>query len=279
MTVFINDFSTHSTAAEHYEWVKECLIQCRQTRIVLDPNRLYLAVNRGILLRHIVSKAGKELDSEKVQVIKILKPLTDVKGIQSVFGHIDWYHNRMKDFVTTAIPLTYLIRKNVKIEYTTECQKSFELKCRGTAYPVMQPPDWIQSFDLYCDASVIAVGVALCQPAMNRSNDHPSAFASTVISRANLYHYCKRVFSYSLRREKTPSLFIDEQGGIFFVDHVAIRYLVNKPELNCRLARCVLLLSVFDYIVQYKPNKMHRQIDCLSRLFTDRNSENINDEI
>jgi hypothetical protein len=36
---------------------------------------------------------------------------------------------------------------------------------------------------------------------------------------------------------------------VFFVDHMALRYLVNKPELSGRLARWVLLLSEFDYTV------------------------------
>ena len=36
-----------------------------------------------------------------------------------------------------------------------------------------------------------------------------------------------------------------------FVDHIAIKYLVNKAELSGRLARWVLLLSEFDYTVEY----------------------------
>jgi hypothetical protein len=43
---------------------------------------------------------------------------------------------------------------------------------------------------------------------------------------------------------------------VFFVDHMALRYLVNKPELSGRLARWILLLFEFDYTVQYKPGKM-----------------------
>lgn len=38
----------------------------------------------------------------------------------------------------------------------------------------------------------------------------------------------------------------------FFVNHMAIKYLVNKAELCGRLARWVLLLEEFDYIVEYK---------------------------
>ena len=53
---------------------------------------------------------------------------------------------------------------------------------------------------------------------------------------------------------------------VFFVDHMAIKYLVNKAELSGRLARWVLLLEEFDYTVEYKPGCMHLQADHLSRL-------------
>ena len=52
---------------------------------------------------------------------------------------------------------------------------------------------------------------------------------------------------------------------VFFVDHMAIKYLVNKAELSGRLARWVLLLEEFDYTVEYKPGRMHLQADHLTR--------------
>ena len=53
---------------------------------------------------------------------------------------------------------------------------------------------------------------------------------------------------------------------VFFVNHMAIKFLVNKAELSGRLARWVLLLREFDYTVEYKPSRMHLQADHLSRL-------------
>ena len=53
---------------------------------------------------------------------------------------------------------------------------------------------------------------------------------------------------------------------VFFVDHMAIKYLVNKAELIGRLARWGLLLEEFDYTVEYKPGRMNLQANHLSRL-------------
>ena len=43
---------------------------------------------------------------------------------------------------------------------------------------------------------------------------------------------------------------------VFFVDHMAIKYLVNKAKLSGKLARWVLLLGKFDYTVEYKPGRV-----------------------
>ena len=53
---------------------------------------------------------------------------------------------------------------------------------------------------------------------------------------------------------------------VFFVDHMTIKYLVNKTEQSGRLARWLLLLEEFDYTVEHKPGHMHLQVDHLSRL-------------
>ena len=59
---------------------------------------------------------------------------------------------------------------------------------------------------------------------------------------------------------------------------MALRYLVNKPDLSGRLARWILLLTEFDYRVQYKPGKMNLQANHLSRLSTKTGTEEMDDE-
>ncbi len=56
---------------------------------------------------------------------------------------------------------------------------------------------------------------------------------------------------------------------VFFVDHMTLKYLVNKPNLSGRLARWILFLEEFDYTMEYKPGYMHKQVDHLSRISKD----------
>lgn len=54
---------------------------------------------------------------------------------------------------------------------------------------------------------------------------------------------------------------------VFFVDHLALKFMVNKPNLSNWVARWVLFLEVLDYTVEYKPCHLHKEADHPSSLF------------
>ncbi len=53
---------------------------------------------------------------------------------------------------------------------------------------------------------------------------------------------------------------------VFYVDHMAMVYLVNKPQVLKRITRWLLLFFNYDFIMVYKPSKTHVVADALSRL-------------
>jgi transposase InsO family protein len=63
----------------------------------------------------------------------------------------------------------------------------------------------------------------------------------------------------------------------FHVDHDALKYMVNKPQLSGRIARWVLFLQEFDFTVDIRPGKKHANADFLSRLSDEINPTSIDD--
>jgi hypothetical protein len=53
---------------------------------------------------------------------------------------------------------------------------------------------------------------------------------------------------------------------VFCVDHMALVYLVNKPQFSRKIPRWLLLFLEYDFIIVYKLGKTHVIIDELSRL-------------
>ena len=281
MSVFIDDFSTQTSAINHYAMLRECFERCRQNRLSLNPAKVYLGVQKGVLLGYVVSKAGKEPDPEKVEVILNLEPPTSVKGIQRALGHFGWYRDIMADYATAAIPLTNLTRKEVKYDWTQECQEGFDaLKTKLTSYPCLMPPNWDIPFHVYCDASAVAVGAALCQPHGPNGKDRPVAFASRQLTAAERnYSTTERECLAMVFSAKKFRHYLLMNPVVFFVDHLALRYMVNKPDLSGRVARWVLLLEELDYTVEYKPGRLHLQADHLSRLSESMGTVDIEDEL
>jgi len=53
---------------------------------------------------------------------------------------------------------------------------------------------------------------------------------------------------------------------VFYVDHMALVYLVNKPQVSGRIARWLLLFLEHDFTVVYKLSKTHVVAHALSKL-------------
>jgi hypothetical protein len=53
---------------------------------------------------------------------------------------------------------------------------------------------------------------------------------------------------------------------VFYVDHMALMYLVNKPQVSSIIAKWLLLLLECDFKIVYKPSRSHLMANALSRL-------------
>ncbi len=53
---------------------------------------------------------------------------------------------------------------------------------------------------------------------------------------------------------------------IFYVNHMALVYLVNKPQVSRRIIKWLLLFLKYDFTVVYKPSSTHAIVNSLSRL-------------
>ena len=281
MAVFIDDFYVHGSKESHFEDLRACFECCREYHVSLNPEKTILFVLRGILLWHLVSEESRLPDPEKVKVIAELPSPLNVPKVRSALGHIGWYREVIEDYANTAISLTNLTKKEVPFMWTQECQNTFDIwKCKLKRVPCLISPNWDLPFHIYCDASNFAVGSALCQPFGDEKKDRPIAFASRQLTGAERnYSTTERealAMVFSIKKYRHYLLL---SKVVFYVDHISLRYIVNKPDLSGRIARWVLLLQEFDYEVVYKPGRMHLQADHLSRISEEVSmGEGIDDE-
>jgi hypothetical protein len=115
-------------------------------------------------LGHILTAEGVVVDPEKVTAVTNWKGPTSVTEIQSFLGLAGYYRRFIEGFSKTARPMTTLLQKDKKFEWTNTCERSFcELKRRITTTPVLVLPDIHKDFTIYCVASRQGLGCVLMQ--------------------------------------------------------------------------------------------------------------------
>ncbi|GJW52633.1 reverse transcriptase domain-containing protein [Tanacetum coccineum] len=138
------------------------LARCEEMNLVLNYEKCHFMVKEGIVLGHKISRSGIKVDKAKVDVIASLPYPTNVKGIRSFLGHAGFYRRFIKDFSKIARPMTQLLMKDAKFDFSDECIKSFDiLRDKLITTPVIIAPNWDIDFELMCDASDYAVGAVL----------------------------------------------------------------------------------------------------------------------
>ena len=94
-------------------------------------------------LGHIVSAEGIQVDPKKVEVIIEWKPPRNVTEVRSFMGLAGYYRRFVKGFSMTTGPMTRLLQKNVKFEWSEKGQVSFDkLKAFLTEAPVLTQPTY-----------------------------------------------------------------------------------------------------------------------------------------
>jgi hypothetical protein len=194
-------------------------------------------VREGIVLGHLISERGIEVDRAKIEVIKQIPPPVNIKGIRSFLGHAGFYCRFIKDFSHIARPLINLSAKDVPFKFDDACLKAFEtLKKALTSTLIIQPPDWSLPFEIMCDASDYAVGVVLGQ--CKDKKHHAIAYASKTLSRPQLNYATtkKELLDVIFAIDKFRSYLVGAKV-IVYTDHATPKYLLTKKDAKSRLIR------------------------------------------
>ncbi|KAL6310963.1 hypothetical protein AAG906_007816 [Vitis piasezkii] len=186
-------------------------------------------VHQGIVLGHIISKQGIEVDKAKIELIVKLR-CQQVKGVRQFLGHLGFYRRFIKDFSKLARPLCELLVKDAKFVWDDRCQRSFEeLKLFLTTAPIVRAPNWQLPFEVMCDANDFAIGAVLGQ----REDGKPYViyYASKMLNEAQRNYTTTEkellvvVFALDKFHAYLVGSFI-----VVFTNHSTLKYLLTKRD-------------------------------------------------
>ncbi|XP_022880581.1 uncharacterized protein LOC111397839 [Olea europaea var. sylvestris] len=160
-------------------------------------------------------------------------------------------------------------------EFMDECLLVFNtLKEKLISAPVIITSDWNLSFELMCNASDFAVGTVLGQ----RRNKifHVIYYASKTLNNAQLNYVTteKELLAVVYAFDKFRSYLVGSKV-IVYIDHVAIKYLMEKKDAKPPLICWILLFQEFDLEIRDKKGSENVVADHLSRLEATEQTETV----
>jgi hypothetical protein len=126
VVVFINDILVYSRSEEeHKEHLRLALQKLRENRLFAKLSKCEFWMKRVAFLRHVISKGGISVDPCKVQDVLSWSAPTSVGNIRSFLGLARYYRRFIEGFLKISKPMTELLKKDKKFEWTSACEASF----------------------------------------------------------------------------------------------------------------------------------------------------------
>ncbi|KAG8499161.1 hypothetical protein CXB51_005577 [Gossypium anomalum] len=235
VVVFLNDILIYfRDEVEHTEHLRTVLQTLRDNQLYAKFSKSEFWLREVEFLGYIISNDGIRVDPNKVSAIVEWKTPKNVTNVRSFLGLAGYYRRFVKDLSMIATPMTRLLQKEVKFEWSDKCQQSFEKLKKLTEAPVLVQPESGKEFVIYSDASLNGLGCVLMQEG--------------------------KVIAYASRQLKPH-----ERN---YLTHDL--KLAAIKDLNLRQRRWLELLKDYELIIDYHPGKANVVADALSRksLFT-----------
>jgi hypothetical protein len=158
--VFINDILIYSRSEE--EHLRLVLQKFREHSLYAKLSKCGFWLKQVAFLGHVISKGGISVNPSKVQDVLSRNAHTSVGDIQSFLGLTGYYRRFIKGFSKISKPMTELLEKDRKFEWTPACESSFqELKKRLMTALILVMLDMEKPFSIYCDAFGQGLGCIL----------------------------------------------------------------------------------------------------------------------
>jgi len=126
VVVCIDDILVYSiTKEDHMEHLRTVLKTLADHRLYAKLKKCDFWMEKVHFLGHVISAEGISVDLGKIAAVVDWPRPTNVTEVRSFLGMADYYQRFVKNFPKIATPLTQLLSKDHKFDWTEECEVSF----------------------------------------------------------------------------------------------------------------------------------------------------------
>jgi hypothetical protein len=126
VVVFIDDILVYSKSVEeHEQHLRAVLGKLRAHKLHAKFSKCEFWLEKISFLGHILTAEGVTVDPEKVETVSNWQQPTNVSEIRSFLGLAGYYRRFIEGFSKIARPMTELLKREKKFNWTETWEKSF----------------------------------------------------------------------------------------------------------------------------------------------------------
>ena len=272
VAVYLDDILVSgSSASEHLTNLRRLLQRLSDKGLRCRLEKCLFAQPSVEYLGHLLSNKGVAKGKKVNDVLRMPAP-TNVSTLKSFLGSVQFYSKFLENLSTVLEPLYNLTKKGVLWSWGKGEQRAFDIVkeklCDDTVLAHFDPKLPIGSA---CDASEVGLGAVLFHRYEN-GGERPIANASKTLTdtQRNYSQIQKEALAIVFALTKFHH-FLYGRKFILVTDHKPLLSLFGPtkaiPALAAnRLARWALVLSQYEYSIEYRKTAEHGNADALSRL-------------
>jgi hypothetical protein len=163
--IYLDDILIYSeTEVEHKKLLAEVFERLKKHQLYPKLKKCEFFRSEIDFLGFTIDKNGKRPMSDKIHKALDFSAPKNKKQLMQFIGLANYYRDHINQFSIIASPMTDLLQKDMKFEWSDECQKRFEqMKEALSSAPVLRASDHKKPFYIHCDASDVGGGASLEQ--------------------------------------------------------------------------------------------------------------------
>ena len=262
--VYIDDILIYSKSFDEH------LSHLRQIFDILIDGGVKLTMKKCHFARHSIEYLGFIVDGDgirpnpkKFDAVKYFPVPTNQKQIKSFLATVGFYRHMIHMFSKYAAPLSDLLKKGVKFQWTAEHQECFQiLKDSLLVSPILRHPDFQKRFEVHTDACTNSIAGILMQRDDNDGLPYPIAYFSrklrpaearysvselealAIVASIKNYHYYLYGHKFTVVTDHKPL-------KLFLILNLVILGLVGGPlfckttflMFNTKVVSCIICLT------------------------------------
>lgn len=263
---FLDDVLIYSTSFEdHLSHIEEVLRRIAQAGLTINPNKTQMCKQSLKFLGHIISPGECRPDPDKVAAVKDFPTPQTVKELQAFLGLAGYYRTFIPRFSEVAKPLTSLLQRDAKWNWTERQQHAFgSLRCLLADNVVVALPDLNRPFVVETDASAVGVAAVLLQETGGQLR--PVSFISRTLKEAE-QHYTVQEWEclavvWAVDKFRP---YLEHTLFEIHTDHASLKWMFTTEQTSSRVRRWVLRLQGFNCVVKHRRGRANIPADALSR--------------